>query len=146
MAQNRARSGTSPNSDSSSSSSSSGGADDTSSAANKGKPTRPPLGHRTSSQGRNASKISLFGALGFSTYALRRSGSHSGSSVMRMPQPRSIDKESAMEDVVVDKEGMGWLKLGHFRANKQDFAFHSDDRLGVRLCLCIQPRVFKSFL
>ena len=65
---------------------------------------------------------------------------------MRMPQPRSIDKESAMEDVVVDKEGMGWLKLGHFRANKQDFAFHSDDRLGVRLCLCIQPRVFKSFL
>jgi len=108
------------------------GADDTSSASNKGKPSRPPLSQRTSSQSKNASKLSLFGALGFSTYALRRSGSHNGGSALRMPQPRSIDKGTTMEDVVVDKDGLGWLKLGNFRASKQDFALHSDDRLGVR--------------
>lgn len=128
LAQTNARSGTSSSANDSSHGRDGVGAEDTSSASNKGKPSRPLLGHRTSSQSKNASKLSLFGALGFSTYALRRSGS----SAIRMPQPRSIDKETAMEDVVVDKDGLGWLKLGNFHASKQDFALHSDDRLGVR--------------
>jgi hypothetical protein len=57
---------------------------------------------------------------------------------LQMPRPQFLLAKPPLVEVVVDKGGLGWVRLGSFSAARQDFAFHSDDRLGVSQGLGLQ--------